>query len=71
MTSRVATFVGYGIILAAIIVWAALAARRPRWLTLSDAVTLLTRTRTARVLVVIGWIWLGWHLFARGSGAFK
>jgi hypothetical protein len=24
-----------------------------------------------RILVVVGWIWLGWHLFARGSGAFK
>jgi hypothetical protein len=71
MTSRTVTFIGYGAILAAIVVWAALATRCPRWLKLSDAVTLLTRTRTARVLVVAGWIWLGWHLFARGSGAFK
>jgi hypothetical protein len=71
MSSRTATFVGYGVILAMIIVWATLAARHPRWLSLSDAVTALTRTRTARVLVVVAWIWLGWHLFARGSGAFK
>jgi hypothetical protein len=71
MTSRTITFIGYGVILAAIVGWALLAARRARGLSLSDAIILLTRTRTARVLVVIGWIWLGWHLFARGSGAFK
>jgi hypothetical protein len=71
MTSRVVTFIGYGTILALIIVWATLATRRPRWLTLPDAITVLTRTRTARILVVVAWIWLGWHLFARGSGAFK
>jgi hypothetical protein len=71
MTSRTITFIGYGVILAAIVGWALLAARRDRGLSLSDAIILLTRTRTARVLVVIGWIWLGWHLFARGSGAFK
>jgi hypothetical protein len=71
MTSRVVTFIGYGAILAMIIVWATVAAQRPRWLTLPDVVTVLTRTRTARVLVVLGWIWLGWHLFARGSGAFE
>ena len=70
MTSRVITFVGYGTILALVLVWAAMTAQSPRSLTLSDAITLLTRSRTARILVVIGWIWLGWHLFARGSGAF-
>jgi hypothetical protein len=25
----------------------------------------ITVTRTGRVLVVLGWMWLGWHLFAR------
>jgi hypothetical protein len=71
MTSRIATFLGYGTILVLIDVWATVTARSPRWLTLPDAFTLLTRSRTARILVVLGWIWLGWHLFARGSGAFK
>jgi hypothetical protein len=70
MTSRVVTFTGYGAILVLIVGWAALATRRPQWLTLPDAVTQLTHSRTVRALVVIGWIWLGWHLFARGSGAF-
>ncbi len=28
-------------------------------------VTRITATRTGRVLLVVGWMWLGWHLFAR------
>lgn len=71
MTSRSATFLGYAAILVAIVAWSVIAARRPPWMTLSAALDALTRTRTARVIVVIGWIWLGWHLFARGSGAFN
>ena len=71
MSTRVITFLGYGIILASIVAWAALTARHPRWLSLPDAFTLMTRSRTVRILLVIGWIWLGWHLFARGSGAFE
>ena len=71
MTSRTATFVGYGTILALVIVWAAFAARRANWMTLPGAVSAITRRRAVRVIVVVGWVWLGWHLFARGSGAFK
>jgi hypothetical protein len=71
MSSRVATFVGYATLLVMIGAWATLTARSARWLTLPNALTLLTRSRTARILVVLAWIWLGWHLFARGSGAFK
>ena len=26
---------------------------------------LLTATRTRRVLMLVGWMWLGWHFFAR------
>jgi hypothetical protein len=71
VTSRTLTFVGYGAILVAIVVMAVAAHRRPNWMTLPDALGALTRNRTVRVLVVIAWVWLGWHLFARGSGAFK
>ena len=71
MTSRTLTFVGYGAILTAIVVMAVVATRRPNWMTLPDALGALTRKRAVRVVVVIGWVWLGWHLFARGSGAFK
>ena len=71
MTSRTLTFVGYGAILVLIIALATFARHRANWMTLPDALSALTRKRFVRILVVIGWIWLGWHLFARGSGAFK
>jgi hypothetical protein len=71
MTSRTLTFVGYGAILASIITLALVARHRTNWMTLPNALSALTRKRPVRILVVIGWIWLGWHLFARGSGAFK
>lgn len=71
MTSRTLTFAVYGAILLAIVVMAVVANRRPNWMTLPDALSALTRNRTVRILVVIAWVWLGWHLFARGSGAFK
>ena len=28
-------------------------------------IQLLTATRTRRILMLIGWMWLGWHFFAR------
>jgi hypothetical protein len=71
MTSRTATFVGYGVIVALVVVLATVAARRTNWMTLPDALHALTRKRAVRILVVVGWVWLGWHLFARGSGAFQ
>jgi hypothetical protein len=71
MTTRTLTFVGYGAILALIITMAVVAKHRPKWMTLRDALSALTRKRTVRILVVVGWVWLGWHLFARGSGAFE
>ena len=71
MTSRTATFVGYGVILALVVGWATVAARGTNWMTLPAALRALTRKRAVRILVVVGWVWLGWHLFARGSGAFK
>ena len=71
MTSRTFTFTGYGLILMLTIVLTAIAAGRANWMTLPGAFGSLTRRRPVRILVVAAWIWLGWHLFARGSGAFE
>lgn len=71
MTSRTMTFAGYAAILLSIGVWTYVTARHTRWMTLPDAILSVTRRRGVRILVVVGWVWLGWHLFARGSGAFK
>jgi hypothetical protein len=66
MITRVITITGFT---AAICVLAALqlAARRPgsRIPTLGALLGYLMRPRTGRVLVLLGWLWLGWHYFAR------
>jgi hypothetical protein len=65
------TFAVYAAILALIGLWTVMTARQPRWMTLPAAMAALTRRRAVRIAVVLGWVWLGWHLFARGSGAFE
>jgi hypothetical protein len=30
-------------------------------------VSLVMRSRVTKVLVLAGWLWLGWHLFVRGT----
>lgn len=71
MTSRTITFAGFAVILVSIILVAVIAAHRAHWMSLPDAFGTLKRNRVVRILVVVGWVWLGWHLFARGSGAFE
>jgi Family of unknown function (DUF6186) len=39
-----------------------------RFPTLGDVLAFLMRPRVGRWFVLIGWLWLGWHLFVR-SGA--
>jgi hypothetical protein len=33
--------------------------------TLSEVASAVMRRRSARLAVLAGWLWLGWHLFAR------
>jgi Family of unknown function (DUF6186) len=70
MTTRQVTLVGYAVILALAIAWGVVAARSTGWMTLPDAWRALTRRRVVRFVLLAAWVWLGWHLFARGSGAF-
>ena len=67
--TRAVTLVGYALLACALaglelagLVWH----RTP---TLGDAVAALARRRTGRWLLLTGWIWLGWHLFARANWA--
>jgi hypothetical protein len=38
-----------------------------RFPTLGDVMSFLMRSRVGRWLVLIGWVWLGWHLFVRSG----
>jgi Family of unknown function (DUF6186) len=71
MSSRTITFFGFGLIVTAAVVWSIVAARSPTLITLPRLLARVTRWRVVRFLLVVGWAWLGWHLFARGSGAFE
>jgi Family of unknown function (DUF6186) len=38
-----------------------------RFPTFGDVLSFLMRSRVGRWFVLIGWIWLGWHLFVRSG----
>jgi hypothetical protein len=66
MVTRVITIIGFGLAIAALFALE-IAARRPgnRIPTAGEWFGFLMRPRTGRVLVLAGWLWLGWHYFAR------
>ena len=66
MTDRTLVILGFAVIFggtaAAIItahVWP------DRLATVSETLDRLTRTRTAKIIAVLIWAWLGWHFLAR------
>jgi hypothetical protein len=66
MTSRELTIAGYLTVLAACVVLQVAALRRPEQLpSLGRVFTLVMRTRTGRVGVLVAWAWLGLHFFAK------
>ena len=66
LPTRAITIVGFAIVIAAMFALE-FRARRPgsRIPTLGQWLGYLMRWRTGRVLVLLGWWWLGWHYFAR------
>jgi Family of unknown function (DUF6186) len=71
MTTRTVTFAGFAVIIGLGVLWGAFTARRANSLSLGRAVAGLTRSKWGRAMMFLAWAWLGLHLFARGSGAFK
>jgi hypothetical protein len=71
MSSRVVSFAGYAVIGLLWVVWGAISLLRPSLVTLGGVVKRITSSLGLRIVLFLGWGWLGWHLFARGSGAFK
>ena len=62
--SRSVTLLGYAVL----VVSAGgleVAARRRRSATFGDALTIVLRSRAARLAVLAAWLWLGWHLLVR------
>jgi hypothetical protein len=66
MSSRVVTAVGFGIIIAVLVLLEVLGRRRTNKIpTTGEWLGYVMRPRAGRALILLGWLWLGWHYFAR------
>ena len=66
MTWRSATFAVWAILAAALLaIGLATAASRGRWPTLAALARAAASHPVARGALLLGWMWLGWHAFAR------
>ncbi len=66
MSTRAITIAGFIVIIAALVVLEIIG-RRPasRIPTAGEWLGYLMRPRAGRALILLGWLWLGWHYFAR------
>jgi hypothetical protein len=64
MTST-GTLAGYAAVFAMMLACESVARRTARVASLSQALSALARRWPVWVLVLIGWLWVGWHLFVR------
>jgi hypothetical protein len=62
--TRVVTLAGYAVIVVAFAAQEVSAKRRHK-ARLGDVVAVIAGQRVGKVLLLAGWLWLGWHLFAR------
>ena len=66
MTSEVITAVGFGVIIATLVLLEVLGRRRTNKIpTTGEWLGYVMRPRAGRALILLGWLWLGWHYFAR------
>lgn len=65
--SRSVHLTGFAVLLAAAVAFEVLARVTKRAPTLGNAVEAASRRRPLRAALLVGWLWLGWHLFARGD----
>ena len=66
MVTRVITIIGFAGVIAALVALEIIGRRRTtRVPTLGEWLGYLMRARAGRALILLGWLWLGWHYFAR------
>jgi hypothetical protein len=63
--SRTLTLLGYAAVVLAAGALELAARRRRACATFGEALSAALRHRPVRVLLVAGWLWLGWHIFVR------
>ena len=66
MNWRAATFVVWAVLAAAVVATEVVAvASKGRWPTFAGLVRAVASHPVARGALLLGWMWLGWHAFAR------
>jgi Family of unknown function (DUF6186) len=66
MSMRGITIVGFVAVIAALVLLELLGRNpRTRIPTLGEWLGYVMRPAAGRVLILLGWLWLGWHYFAR------
>ena len=65
--SRTLILTVWTVAFAVLVLWHLTCLVHPRLPSLSTVVTLLTRSRLVRWLLLAGWFWWGWHVWVRGG----
>ena len=65
--SRPLTLGGYAVLVLAIAAYQLVAVLRRRTPTLGEALQPLRASVVGRAVLLGAWLWLGWHLFVRGT----
>jgi Family of unknown function (DUF6186) len=66
MVTRVITIIGFAALILALFVLEFLGRRKgSRIPTLGEWLGYVMRSKTGRALILLGWLWLGWHYFSR------
>jgi ABC-type dipeptide/oligopeptide/nickel transport system permease subunit len=66
MTTRVLTIVGFAAAIVALFTLEFLGRRKNSPIpTLGEFLGYAMRPRAGRFLILLGWLWLGWHFFSR------
>lgn len=66
MSTRVITIAGFVLVIAALVSLEILGRRKKANIpTVSEWLGYVMRPKAGRALILLGWLWLGWHYFAR------
>jgi ABC-type dipeptide/oligopeptide/nickel transport system permease subunit len=66
MVTRVLTILGFAAVIAALAALELLGRRKGSPIpTLGEWLGYVMRSRAGRLLILLGWLWLGWHYFSR------
>ena len=65
--SRTVTLWGYAVLAVTAVAYQAAGLILRRTVTFGQALRRLNRVPAARLILVAGWVWFGWHTFVRGT----